>query len=269
MKDRDTSVVVTDTQRIDPILGLTGNFNIFDVALFSVEYADQPKVLFIPSASCVQPGSTIATIGFPGSELMDSNDYTNSLIPFSYRNSIPNFHYLKNIFYQFGGLCASVGTILRPYGEDNKQWIERDSTEYTPHNHYALVSDETVFDGSSGGPLVCLDNLKIFKVKDKTGIEWTLVEFVGIHTGGEFVSCIDCLRQLPKTRAIQNPSTLKVCEICTSDEPPKMKKSKAYNHSISVHHEMFAEMYKTRVIPKIRELFGTLPEGILAYINVH
>ncbi len=53
--------------------------------------------------------------------------------------------------------CASVGTIMRPYIEKNSEWVEDRDFQYTPFNHHALISNETVFGGNSGGPVVCLE----------------------------------------------------------------------------------------------------------------
>jgi hypothetical protein len=235
-------IVVTDVARKDPVLGVTGNFDLFDVALFSVDYVDQPRVLFIPSASCVKPDSTVAAIGYPGTELLDENAYKNTT-PSVYRHNIPNFQYLKQLFYGFGGLCASVGTVMKPYAENNNQWIEIDNFEYTPDNHFAIISNETVFGGNSGGPLVCLDDLRVHEIEDIDGNTWRLVEFVGIHTGGEFVNCVDCLHQLPNKRSSQHPSNLRVCPFCISNLDQTGRQTMTYNHSISVHHEKFVEMF--------------------------
>lgn len=265
---RNNSNVVTDNiVRLDPILGVEGVFDIFDVALLSVPDYNQKRVLFIPSATCVQPGSTIATLGYPGTELLDEFQYSNTVdLPISYKNSIPSYSYLKNIFYGFGRLRASVGTILRSYTEKNNQWLEDTDVKYTPHNHYALVSNETVF----GGPVVCLDNMNILhKEIDKSGNTWTLVEFVAIHTGGEFVRCIDCLQELPKAREDQKPYTLHACPKCPSLNPTSQTQSMTYNHSISVHHPSFVNMYQTKIVPKIVDLFGRLPQCVQSYVDIH
>lgn len=270
---REQHLEVDVDERLDPILGTRGNFDVFDITLLSVHYLEQPKVLFIPSSRCVQPGSIIATLGYPGTEALTENLYANMHLAPAYRNAIPPFPYLQRIFYGFGGLCASVGTVVRPYKEKNGMWMEDDDINYTPHNHYALVSNETAFGGNSGGPMISLDDENkaaiIHEVEDTTGTVWRLVEFVAIHTGGEFISCVDCLQVLPGKREMQSPATLRACHRCLSTDHPTPTNTLMYNYSISVHHPCFVKMYKTKVVPGLVALFGRLPDIVQQFVAVH
>ena len=138
---------------------------------------------------------------------------------------------------------------------------------YSPDNHHAFVSNETVFFGNSGGPVVCLEKVHIHSAQDTQGNEWTLVEFFGIHSGGQFINCVDCVRVHPKLRETQEPSSLRACRNCA--DGGRDPRSLTYNYNISVHHDMFVDVYKKTIVPKLRELFGELPSCIQHYLDEH
>jgi hypothetical protein len=84
-----------------------------------------------------------------------------------------------------------------------------------------------LFFGNSGRPGICLDNCKLHKAFDKKFQEWILVQFVGIHSGGEFVNCVDCLHVLPYKRKEESPSNLNICHNAN-----RKKTSYVYNYSL-------------------------------------
>jgi hypothetical protein len=249
------------------VLGVEGDFDLFDFCLVNAEYPAMPKVLFIPSAEIVQPQSNIATLGFPGTELLDQELLRTLRLPQNYTNSLPPFSYLKDIFFGFGRKCVSLGKTRYPFGISDGKWVELLNYKADLDTHI-IISDETVFFGNSGGPVICLDNCKTYRILDKSNQEWLLVEFVGIHSGGEFVNCVDCLHILPERRKYQPPSDLKVCHSCRMD-PSRKKISLNYNYSLSVHHPDFVRCYKDKVLPCLRKLFPELPICVQRYINLH
>lgn len=253
--------------RLDPILGVVGDFDVFDFSLLNVFYPSGPKVLFVPSSQFIQPGSNIVTIGFPGTELLNVNLLKQLNLPSTYEASLPPFKYLSDIFFGFGKKCVRVGTTKAPFGIVNNEWKEL--SNYTADiKQYCVVSDETVFIGNSGSPVICLDNCKVNKVLDRFKQEWFLVEFIGIHSGGEFVDCLNCLHMLPEKRKYQNPFLLNTCISCQA-QPERKKKPFSYNYSISVHHSDFANCYMQFILPRMVELFPVLPTCILDYVNLH
>jgi hypothetical protein len=174
---------------------------------------------------------------------------------------------LSDIFFGFGKKCISVGTTLAPFGILNNKWREMPNYN-ADKSQYCIISNETVFFGNSGGPVICLDSCKTIKVLDKNKQEWNLIEFIGIHSGGEFINCLDCLHQLPEKRKYQNPFMLHACSSCQS-QPERKTTPFKYNYSISVHHPDFVRCYMEIILPRLKEFFLVLPSCIQDYIKIH
>lgn len=183
--------------RLDPVLGVTEDFNLFDLSLIRVNYPSATKVLFVPFSQFIQPGSNIATIGFPGIEMLNQPMFKYLNLPPTYEASLPPFRYLSDVFFGFGKKCVSVGTTIAPFGIVNNKWKGR-LNYHADRTQYCIISNETVFFRNSGGPVICLDSCKTIKMLDKNKQEWNLVEFIGIHSSGEFINCLDCLQKLPE-----------------------------------------------------------------------
>jgi outer membrane protein assembly factor BamB len=163
---------------LDPVLGTEGDFDLFDFALLSIDNSCLPKVLFVPSSKAVQTNHTIATIGYPGVEAIDSHHMNKVVSNSNYRGSLPPFPYLKQIFFGFGQKCVSIGTVSGPYALDGEEWKELPAYTYSKTDH-AIISHETVFFGNSGGPVICLNTCEVHTATDVHGHVWTLVEYIG------------------------------------------------------------------------------------------
>lgn len=253
--------------RLDPVLGVTGDFNLFDFALVNIHYPSMPRILFVPSIQFIHPGSNVAVIGFPWTELLNRKVMKDLRLPGNYKSSLPPFEYLRDIFFGFGKKCISIGKTSSAFGVENGEWKALENFE-ADINQYSIISNETVFFGNSGGPVICLDNCKIVKAYDKCKREWKLVKFNDMHSGGEFVNCIDCLHKLPNQREDEYSFNLQICNSC-KNHPNRKKTPLRYNYSISVHHSDFARCYINSILPRLRELFPDLLNCIQDYVNLH
>lgn len=260
---------IMDVSRVDPILGSTGGFDMFDFALVSTQHTGQERVIFVPSPTCVKQGDAIASLGFPGLEAMEENQFKMGT-PDSFHSTLPPFWYIKKIFHDFGNKCVSVGRVLNPYELSTEGWVEKKDFVFTPHNHIAIISNEATMVGCSGAPVVNLNNLLIHEEKDVHGEMWTLVEYVGTHSGGEFVYCQDCLRTNPSSRVGWEHSQKlgAVCLMCRAN-PDRKTDSFCYNYSLSVHHPQYVNMYKKHVAPRLESLFGKLPSCVEQFLCQH
>ncbi|CAF1255058.1 unnamed protein product [Didymodactylos carnosus] len=146
--------------------------------------------------------------------LFDPNKYSN--IQSSGRHHfdlfLPPFEELKKIFHSFGGRCVSYGRVIAPYklNESSDEWIEDLEYRNTSFSNYQWVlSNENLYHGSSGG-VTLRSNFNIYEnIPAANGEQLTLVEFVSIHFGGEFIPCRDCLSNvIPSKRAQIDPNNI-------------------------------------------------------------
>ena len=81
----------------------------------------------------------------------------------------------------------STGKVLAPYTEreenGNIEWVENLDWKNTKENSKFIISNESAMNGSSGG---CLQSSQCQTIEINS---YTLIEFHGIHFGGEYLKC--------------------------------------------------------------------------------
>ncbi|KAL0479115.1 hypothetical protein AKO1_007962 [Acrasis kona] len=241
----------------DDIHGTVGDMDYVDLCPLS--NAPISRVLFIPTLSRVREGAEICTISYPGDET--ARAYSNQ--PYEYqRKYLPPYQTLKEKFHGFGRKVLSYGRILNPYHAVDGVWTENKQYEADIKECHYYYSNENLHGGSSGG-VTLLEDFKIFKVQDKDGHRWLLVEALSFHFGGEFIPCMKCLKILPEERGTtKHHETIGLCENCVAEQ------SVSYNYGTSFHHPTVIKFYKTLKNDFI-ELFGQVPEPIQRFYDLH
>ncbi len=98
-KVKKTEICVS---RLDAVFGVPGDFDLFDFCLINAELPSVPKVLLIPCVEFIQPNSNIATLSFPGTEILSEELLKTLKPPSNFLDSLQPFSYLKDIFFGFG-----------------------------------------------------------------------------------------------------------------------------------------------------------------------
>ncbi|CAF1126887.1 unnamed protein product [Didymodactylos carnosus] len=173
----------------DPILGITGDFDMIDfVVVKETEKVRNDSIIFIPSIEHVRIDDPIITVSYPGNEFSTQESSGRH----HYDLFLPPFEELKKIFHGFGGRCVSYGHVIAPYklNKSSDEWIEDLEYRNTSFSNYQCVlSNENRYHGSSGG-VTLRSNFNIYEnIPAANGEQLTLVEFVSIHFGGEFIPC--------------------------------------------------------------------------------
>ncbi|KAL9657271.1 hypothetical protein ABK040_011491 [Willaertia magna] len=244
----------------DPIATKTCNFGYLDVSIHRisdpVDNSCSSKVLFIPCPTVLQINDEMFTVHYPG---LEGNEFTHTIWQHEdYIEWAPNNQLASDIFHQFGKLCVSTGKVIAPYIEkvenDKILWVPNNDLKFTTENSNFILSNESVMYGSSGG-CVQSNQCEIIKVGD-----FTLVEFHGIHFGGEFIKCQNCLKNLKQHLKEEKISWAKwdinsdkwgfcKCEASSLE-------GLAYNYSVSVHHPLFKDVYKQLILPELLKLLN-------------
>ncbi|KAG2375041.1 hypothetical protein C9374_010045 [Naegleria lovaniensis] len=262
----------------DPILAMEGDFGFLDVSLHQLELGPNnneeeeqeygSKVLFIPCPTVLQIGHPSFTLHYPGVEGQPFSSFLSSHT--NYRNWAPSDELVENIFHGFGKLCLSTGKVLPPFVEKRDhdaetEWVPNYDHQYQRDQEF-IMTNECVMTGSSGGCVLSMECQHM----DVEGI--TLIEFHGIHFGGEFVKCKNCLRiskqaQVAKIidKTSQNPQSWNFCSECQNGVKPS---SLVYNYAVSVHHPLFKEMYKKLVLPELLKVLNkTINDPLLVRLR--
>lgn len=247
----------------DPILGITGDFDLIDFVVVkqTEKFRTNNSILFIPSTEHVQINDPIITISHPGNEFstQESSGRRN------YDLFTPPFDQLKKMFHDFGGRCVSYGHVIAPYKLDksSNEWIEDIQYRNSDFSNYqCIISNENLYHGSSGG-VILKSNFNIYEnIPTANGQQLTLVEFISIHFGGEFIPCRDCLScVIPSNRTQIGPDNIQFlheCKLCNDHKQIPV----SYNYGVNVHHPAFQEYY-------LNLFGGNLPQPSNSYYRLH
>ncbi|KAL9648716.1 hypothetical protein ABK040_003654 [Willaertia magna] len=257
----------------DPVLGLKGDYDLFDFAILKVTPISRfNNVLFIPSAEKLVTNDHIAVLGYPGHEDLNQDHYKGCQMGFStaYIGWTPEFEKQKRAFGGFGRLCANFGYVLPQYKENSTSGLWE---QVGQEDKRFIVSNENVFNGSSGSPLI-----KVNSCYSPEKIDcYSFVPFNAIHFSGEFVRCSQCLKESKLLGNVENVSRpyisweqWKFCSICQNENTYDNSRAFAYNSSISVNHPLFVKAYVAFILPEIVKLTNNqLPSALKDWLAEH
>ncbi|CAF4931845.1 unnamed protein product [Rotaria sp. Silwood1] len=254
----------------DPILGITDDFDMIDFVVVKETEKVQTSnsILFVPSTQHVQINDSIITISHPGNEFSTQESSGRH----HYNLFLPPFEELKKIFHGFGGRCVSYGRVIAPYklNESSNECIEDLEYRNTDFSNYqCILSNENLYHGSSGG-VTLKSNFDIYEnIPTANGQQLTLVEFISIHFGGDFIPYRDCLfHVIPSNRAQIGPDNIQFlhgCKFCNDHKQIPV----SYNYGVSVHHPAFQKYYHQQKEYYLN-LFGeNLPKPLSDYYELH
>ncbi|CAF1046702.1 unnamed protein product [Rotaria sordida] len=254
----------------DPILGITGNFDMIDFVVVkeTQKVRTNNSILFIPSTQHVQINDPIITISHPGNELSTQESSGRH----HYDLFLPQFEELRKIFHGFGGRCISYGRVIAPYklNSSSNKWIEDLQYRNTDFSNYqCILSNENLYHGSSAG-VTLKSNFDIYEnIPTANGQQLTLVEFISIHFGGEFIPCQDCLCDvIPSNREQIGPDNIQFLHECKSCNDHKQTPV-SYNYGVSVHHPAFQKYYHQQKEYYLNLFGGNLPKPLNDYYELH
>eukprot|EP01119_Soliformovum_irregulare_P014010 TRINITY_DN3783_c0_g1_i5.p1 TRINITY_DN3783_c0_g1~~TRINITY_DN3783_c0_g1_i5.p1 ORF type:complete len:392 (-),score=77.18 TRINITY_DN3783_c0_g1_i5:641-1816(-) len=203
---------------MDPIIGV-GVFNYEDAATVRLNIVPgttlaNSRVIFIPSMRTVDPATNIISISYPGNEAATTNaelsfgpDLNHQQDLATYREMLPAFQDLRARFNGFGVSTVAYGKCIKPFKLHEGFWIENIAFQSTIDTDSIIVSNENSLCGGSGGAILRHD-FQISSLNDTKGDVWTMVEFNGLHFGGEFIPCQECLSLDPSARVTLEPSQI-------------------------------------------------------------
>ena len=253
----------------DPILGITGDFDMIDfVVLRETEKVRiNNSILFIPSTQHVQIDDPIITISHPGNEFSTQESSGRR----HYDLFLPSFDELRTIFHGFGGRCVSYGHVIAPYklNTSSDEWLEDLECRTIDFSNYqGILSNENLYHGSGGG-VTLKSNFNVYEnIPTVNGQQLTLVEFISIHFGGEFIPCRDCLSHvIPSNRTQIDPDNIQFlyeCEACNNHKQIPV----SYNYGVSVHHPAFQKYYHQQKEYYLNLFGGNLPKPLNDYYEL-
>ncbi|KAL9651892.1 hypothetical protein ABK040_000238 [Willaertia magna] len=253
----------------DPVLGFKGDYDLFDFTILKVIPISRfHNVLFIPSAEELVTGDHIAVLGYPGHEELNLDHYENFNLSAEYVDWVPEFEKQKVAFGGFGRLCASFGYVLPQYKENSTSGLWEQAGQ---EDKRFIISNENVFKGSSGSPLIKVNSC--YSPEKIDG--YSFVPFNAIHFSGEFVRCSQCLKESKLLRNIEASSTFgsskwKFCSCCKNEKTHDNSRAFAYNSSISVNHPLFIKAYVAFILPEIVKLTNNqLPSALKDWLAKH
>jgi len=257
---------------LDPVFG-PNNKDFSGLDLFVTKFKgdiNAPHVLFVPSARALATGDSVICLSFPGhEETHQPFTRVTECDQYIYRHEPADSTTMFKAFAGYGKKTASYGRVITGFGLVNNEWTEHNIVADTSTEHY-IPTNQSVLPGSSGGALLPGDFRMEFAV-DRNGVEWTLVEYAGIHFGGEFIPCSSCFKH-PDARREMKPALIKGysgCQACKEKKPVPI----AYNYAISVHHKLLVDSYNVRrggsFAEELMTMFPSVPPLIRAYYEVH